>query len=102
MKVLQVVPKTGIKHSLKAQLKAKERELRSSGRPTAFRRKREGVWVHIRYPGWISWDEARGGVLIGEVHPGRDGSDWQLANAFVGYLDRHLGKYLESISILYR
>jgi hypothetical protein len=97
-----VVPKTGIKDSLKAQLKAKERELRESGRPTAFRRKREGVWAHARYPGWIKWDEARGGLLIGEVHPGRDGSDWQLANAFVGYLDRHFGEHLESISILYR
>jgi len=100
MKVLQVVPKTGIKLSLKSQLKAKERELRSG--PTAFRRKKEGKWVHVKYPGWISWDEAPGGLVIAEIHPGKDGSDWQLLRAFVGYVDRHLGDHLESMSIFYR
>jgi hypothetical protein len=100
MKVIQVVPKTDSEVRLKALLKAKERELRSG--PTAFRRQREGKWVHVKYPGWITWDEAPGGLLIAEVHPGRDGSDWQLLRAFIGYLDRHFGDQIESISILYR
>jgi hypothetical protein len=29
-------------------------------------------------------------------------SEWQLLQSFVGYLDRHLGEYIESITITYR
>jgi hypothetical protein len=58
--------------------------------------------VHVKYPGWISWDEAKGGILIAEIHPKSDGSDWQLLQSFVGYLDRHLGEHIDSISIFYR
>jgi len=100
MKVIQVVPKADGDMGLKALLKAKERELR--GGPTSFSRQREGRWVHVKYPGWISWDETKGGLLIAEIHPGKEGSDWQLLRAFIGYLDRHFGEQIESISILYR
>jgi hypothetical protein len=56
----------------------------------------------VKYPGRIKWDEALGGLLVAEVHPKKDQSDWQLLHAFIGYLDRHLGEYIESISIYYR
>lgn len=74
----------------------------SKGGTTAFRRQREGRWKHVKYPGWIKWDETLGGLLVAEVHPRKGESDWQLLQAFVGYLDRHLGQYVESISIHYR
>jgi hypothetical protein len=100
MKTVQVVPKTGIETKLKTLLKETERQLR--GGTTAFRRQREGRWKHVKYPGWIKWDEALGGFLVAEVHPAKGESDWQLLQAFIGYLDRHLGEYLESIAIHYR
>jgi hypothetical protein len=28
--------------------------------------------------------------------------EWQMLQAFVGYLDRHLGEQIESISVYYR
>ena len=100
MKAIQVVPRTGIDAKLKTLLKATERHLR--GGSTTFFRQREGRWKHVKYPGWIKWDETLGGLLVAEVHPGKKGSDWQLLQAFIGYLDRHLGDNIESISIYYR
>jgi hypothetical protein len=100
MKILQVVPVANSRVRLKALLKNKERELR--GTPTAFSRKGEGKWVHVKYPGWITWDEAKGGILIAEIHPKKGESDWQLLQSFIGYLDRHLGQHIDTITIFYR
>jgi hypothetical protein len=100
MKILQVVPVANNQVRLKTLLKNKERELR--GTTTAFSRKSEGKWVHVKHPGWITWDEAKGGILIAEIHPKKGESDWQLLQSFIGYLDRHLGEHIDSISIFYR
>jgi hypothetical protein len=100
MKILQVVPVANSRVRLKALLKNKERELR--GTTTAFSRRSEGKWVHVKHPGWILWDEAKGGILIAEIHPKKGESDWQLLQSFIGYLDRHLRENIDSISIFYR
>lgn len=99
MKIVQVVPRAKNKTSLKSLLKAKERELRGK---STFVRQREGRWVHVKHPGWINWAEAYGGLLVAEVQTRVSESEWQLLQAFVGYLDRHLGENIESINILYR
>jgi len=100
MKLVQVVPAADSKISLKTLLKAKERELR--GKATAFIRQKEGRWVHVKYPGWINWDEAVGGVLVAEVNTKKPEFEWQLLQAFIGYLDRHLGESIGAIWIAYR
>ncbi len=100
MKTIQVVPKADMDVKLKTLLKQTERQLR--GGSTTFYREREGRWKHVKYPGWIKWDETLGGLLLAEVHVRKDASDWQLLQAFIGYLDRHLGDSIESISIYYR
>lgn len=100
MKILQVTPKAGNKVKLKALLKDKERQLR--GTATTFVRHREGRWRHKKYAGWINWDETHGGILVAEIRTLRETSEWQLLQAFIGYLDRHLGDEIESISITYR
>jgi hypothetical protein len=100
MKIVQVVPKSGTKPNLKSLLKSKERALR--GTATTFRRKREGRWVHVRYPGWISWKGTTGGLLVAEVKTKKPDAEWQLLQAFIGYLDRHFRRHIENISITYR
>lgn len=100
MKILQIVPRRGAKSSLKALLKAKERELR--GNRTTFVRKGEGRWQHKRYGGAVNWEEVKGGVLIVEVRTREAEAEWQLLRSFIGYLDRHLSDHIESITILYR
>jgi len=98
MKTLQVVPKPGTNSKLKIILKNTERNL---GGPHTFHRMREGRWNHAKYPGWIQWDEAAGGLLVAEIHTKVKDHEWQMMEAFIGYLDRHLGEQIESISIYY-
>ena len=100
MKILQVVPRPGSSAKLKTLLKKTEQSLR--GPHTTFHRVREGRWKHAKYPGWIEWDDAPGGLLVAEIRTKVKDHEWQLLQAFVGYLDRHLGDHIESISIHYR
>jgi hypothetical protein len=100
MKILQVVPKLGSNSKLKTILKNTERNLR--GPHTTFHRTREGRWKHVKYPGWIQWDEAAGGLLVAEIQCKVKDHEWQTMDAFIGYLDRHLGEQIESISVYYR
>ena len=100
MKILQVVPKAGIDSKLKTLLKTTERQLR--GPHTTFEREKEGRWKHVKYPGWIQWDDAPGGLLIAEIRTKVKDHEWQIMEAFIGYLDRHLGEQIDSISVYYR
>lgn len=100
MKVLQVVPRIKAKKKLKTLLNEKERELR--GPRTTFVRQRAGRWTHTRYPGWITWNESVGGILLAEVQSKKVESEWQLLTAFIGYLDRHFADSIESLTIIYR
>jgi len=100
MKILQVVPKPGTNSKLKTILKATERNLR--GPHTTFLRVREGRWKHAKYPGWIQWDQAAGGLLVAEIRSKVRDHEWLMMDAFIGYLDRHLGEHIESISVYYR
>jgi hypothetical protein len=61
-----------------------------------------GRWKHVKYPGWVQWDDAPGGLLIAEIRTRVKGHAWQIMEAFIGYLDRHLGERIDSISIYYR
>jgi hypothetical protein len=36
------------------------------------------------------------------MRPKKDAPEWKLLVALIGYLDRHLGKQIESITIVYR
>jgi hypothetical protein len=100
MKIVQVIPRADITERLKSLLKRKEIDLR--GKATTLYREKEGRWKHTKYPGWIKWDEAPGGILIAEIQSRIEGADWQLLQSFVGYLDRHLNEYIDSITIYYR
>jgi hypothetical protein len=100
VKILQVVPRADATDRLKVLLKQTERSLR--GTATAFVRVKEGRWRHVKYPGWINWEESMGGILVAEIKSRVEKQDWQLLQSFVGYLDRHLGEEIESITISYR
>jgi hypothetical protein len=97
MKIVQIIPKVAARKSLKSLLKDTERRLRKErGDKVAFHRSKEGCWKHFTYPGEIRWDEAAGGMIVAEIVGSKDS---QLLQAFVGYLDRHLGDSIGSISI---
>ena len=100
MKIVQVVPISKIGSKMKALLKDKEKELRGSS--TTFYRSRKGKWKHVKYSGWINWDKTKGGLLVAKVQTKKEEDEWKLLQAFIGYLDRNLGKNIESISIYFR
>ena len=100
MKILQVVPRRNAKKYLTTALNEKERELRDRG--TTFIRVKAGKWKHKNYWGWINWAESNGGVLVAEIKSRVPETEWQLLQAFIGYLDRHLSDLIESITISYR
>jgi len=100
MKLVQIIPVTKDRVNLKVLLKDTERQLR--GRGTTFKRQREGRWIHAKYPGWINWDLAKGGIIVAEVQSKIPDAEWQLLQAFIGYVGRHIGKHIQSISIIYR
>jgi hypothetical protein len=100
MKIVTVVPSPNTKPSLKILLRQTEKRLRDRG--TTLIREREGRWVHKKYPGWINWDLTKGGFVVAEVGSKKPNTEWQLLQSFIGYLDRHLGQVIESISITYR
>jgi hypothetical protein len=99
MKQVEVVPVADDKPSLKTLLNDTERRLR--GGRTTFKRKGAGKWVHVRYSGWINIGLAKGGVVVAKVHS-KAGSEWQLLQAFIGYVDRHIGQYVKNINIIYK
>ncbi|HKA08709.1 MAG TPA: hypothetical protein VKD71_15725 [Gemmataceae bacterium] len=100
MKIVQIVPKPESDSTLNPLLKNTERQLR--GPHTTFEREKEGRWKHVRYPGWIQWNAAAGGILIAEFRTRARDHEWQILEAFIGYLDRHLGDQIDSISVHYR
>jgi hypothetical protein len=100
VKIIQVVPRRDTEDRLKKLLNEKEREIRGSR--TTLVRQRAGRWKHKKYPGRITWDETKGGILVAEIHSKVPETEWQLLQAFVGYLDRHFGEHIESVAISYR
>ena len=100
MRIVQVVPRAGIRSKLTTLLRNTEQHLR--GPHTTFQRVRAGRWKHVKYPGWIQWEEALGGLLLAEIQTKVKDHEWQMLQAFVGYLDRHLDEQIESISVYYR
>jgi hypothetical protein len=99
MKVVSVVPVANDKPTLAALLTETERRLRGKG--TTFVQNRPRRWSHKRYPGQITWELAKDGILVAKVRSTKRDSEWQLLRAFIGYLDRHLGEYIDTITIRY-
>ena len=100
MKVLIVTPRVDSGMNLVQELKRTERRLR--GRGTTLVRVAAGRWKHVNYPGWIKFAAAPGGIVVVEIQTRKDDNEWQLLQSFIGYLDRHLGEHIESVSIAYR
>jgi hypothetical protein len=100
MKVILVTPRVDAGVKLAPELVRTEQRLR--GRGTTFVRTSQGKWKHVNYTGHIKFAAAPGGILVVELRTRRADHEWQLLQSFIGYLDRHLGDYIESIAIAYR
>jgi hypothetical protein len=100
MKLLQVIPVKDAEIKLKSALNQKERELRNKG--TTFFKHNAHKWKHTKYNGWINITDTSGGILVAKIQSRVQESEWQLLQAFLGYLERHFLDLIESITITYR
>ena len=101
MRIVQVVSKPD-HENLYSLIKKKEIELRRNKRGTLHPVK-PNRWKHVSYKGFIDFYKANKDISIFELKqkPG-ESNDWQLLHSFLGFLDRHFHKEIESITILYR
>ncbi len=100
MKLVHVVPVHDGGPTLNSLLKGTERKLRG-GRTTLIRQKGDRL-VHAQYPGWITWEQTKGGVLNAVVKSRKPQEEWMLLSSFIGYLERHMSDFIQSITITYR
>jgi hypothetical protein len=102
MKQLQIVPLKG-KRLLGAMVK-KQADIRRSGRGTfsrvGARRARAARWSHVRYKGAIKLKEASDAVDV-EIRSPEQGDEARLLSSFLGWLDRHFGDEVSSVTIHY-
>ena len=101
MRIVQVVSKP--EHdNLISLIKKKEIELRRNKRGTLHPVK-PNRWKHVTYKGFIDFYKANKDISIFELkQKSTESNDWQLLHSFLGFLDRHFHKDIESITILYR
>jgi hypothetical protein len=104
MKTLQIVPRGGTR--LYGAMIKKQAEIRRAGRGTFSRagaRKRSGArWTHVRYKGSIALAPANADAVKAEIRSPERGDEARLLSSFLGWLDRHFGDQLSSVSIEYR
>ena len=103
MKQLQIVPLKG-KRLLGAMVK-KQADIRRSGRGTFSRvgaRKRNAArWAHVRYKGAIKLKEGSSNAVDVDIRSPEQGDEARLLSSFLGWLDRHFGDQVSSVTIHY-
>ena len=103
MRQLQIIPSNGFR--LYGALVAKEVDLarrkRGTFRRSGTKQKNKTRWSHSSYSGWINIERGMGEVVMIEVHS-KNGADWQLLHAILGFADRHFSKTIRSIHIQYQ
>ena len=104
MKLLQIVPRRGT--SLYGAMIKKQAEIRRGGRGTFSRagaRKRNATrWTHVRYKGSVSLKAGSDDAVEAAIKSPERGDEARLLSSFLGWVDRHFGKHIASVSIHYR
>src|SRR5438876_11712149 len=101
MRQVQIIPNNGFR--LYGALVAKEVELAKKNRGTfhrsAAKQQNRAKWTHASYPGWIKIARGMGEVVMIEIHSKKDGTEWQLLQAILGFPDRYFSREMRTIHI---
>ncbi len=104
MKSLQIVPRDG--HSLYGAMIRKQAEIRKAGRGTfsrtGARRSKAARWTHVRYKGSIELKSADADAVSARIKSPDRGDEARLLSSFLGWIDRHFGTQIASVSIQYQ
>ena len=100
MKLIQANPKSDNEQTILSALNAKERALR--GRGTSFFKDGKNKWKHVKFNGWVTVSNATENILFAKVQSKSETDEAKIFGAFVGYLTRHCGDLIDSLTIYYR
>ena len=104
MKVLQIMPRAGAR--LYDAMVKKQADIRRSGRGTfsrvGARKPKAAKWTHVRYKGSISLKAATPDTVTAEIRSPERGDEARLLSSFLGWLDRHFGDQVSSVTIQYQ
>jgi hypothetical protein len=104
MKLLQIVPRRGAR--LYGAMVKREAEIERSGRGTFSRagRKRANAarWKHLRYVGSIDLERAASETVTVKIKSPDPGDEARLLSAFLGWIGRHFGTEVHTVSIQYQ
>jgi hypothetical protein len=101
MKLLQANPKIDATTSLYRKIVEKERELRHNNRGT-FRRVSKDKWNHKNFYGWIKLTNTPDNIFFAKLQSKNYEQEERLLESFVGFLTRHCGDLIDSLTIYYR
>jgi hypothetical protein len=104
MKVVEIVPRERTR--LYGALVAKEEAIRKGGRGTYVRvgRKRRDAarWKHKNYRGSVALKRGDAEVVTAQVRAANPEDERKLLSSFLGFVDRHSGDRVATITIHYR
>ena len=104
-RLVQVIPIDGIR--LYGGMVKRQNEILRKNKGTFYRSGRKvkdrAKWAHANYTGWINLARTEGEVVTAEIRSKSSSKDeWQLLQAFIGWMDRNFGNAIEAINIQYR
>ena len=99
MKLIQANPKSDNERTIISTLNSKEKLIRDKG--TSFY-KEKGKWKHVKFNGWVTITEAPNNILFAKIQSKIPAQEAKIFEAFVGYITRHCGHLIDSLTIYYR
>ena len=99
MKLIQVNPKIDNEQSIYSALNEKERSLRHG--VTSFSKAGKNKWKHIKFQGRVTVTNAAENILFAKVQSRTVIDEARLSETFIGYLTRHCGDLIYSMTIYY-
>lgn len=104
MKIVEIVPRNRTR--LYGALVAKESAIRQRGRGTYMRvgaRSQRSVrWKHKMYRGSVQLSRGQAEVVTAKVRAPTPEEERRLLSSFLGFVDRHSGDHVDTVTIQYR
>lgn len=104
MKIVEIVPRNHTR--LYGALVAKESAIRQRGRGTYMRvggRSQRSVrWKHKMYRGSVQLSRGQAEVVTAKVRAPTPEEERRLLSSFLGFVDRHSGDHVDTVTIQYR
>jgi hypothetical protein len=104
MKIVEITPRHHAR--LYSALVAKEAAIRKNGRGTYIRvgRRTQGSarWKHKMYKGVVRLSRGQSEVVTARIRATTPEDERKLLSSFLGFVDRHSGDQVDTITIHYR